>query len=102
MTDSKRLITHCFSSPIDMTAGFSAIIEVGRHERTGQFEVFVNLGVPGNSPSMNEINVADINDVDIRQIMKIAMTKMQEDRCTCIIFELTVDPTNGANMIEFI
>jgi hypothetical protein len=103
LIDGKNPITHCFSFPVAMNDGlFPTVIEVGRNEQTGQFEIFASLGVPGNSPSINELNIADISDIDIRQIMKIAMARMIEDHCTCVIFELTVNPSNGMNLIQFI
>lgn len=91
-------IRHCFGHMLagEAVAHFPTVIEVLREE-SGQLAVYASYCVPGNSGSMNEIDVRTIEISDVLEIMRIAVKRMIEHLQESVIFEI-----RGTNKIVFV
>lgn len=70
---------------------FGTTIEVYRDDKDGQLKIAASYNVPGNSPSMNEINIRDLPLDDVREIMRVAIERMIAEGCEGVIMELRSD-----------
>lgn len=74
-----------------LAADFGTTIEVYRDERDGQLKIAASYNIPGNSPSINEINVADLPFDDVREILRVAIERMIAEKEEGVIMELRND-----------
>jgi len=72
-------------------AHFGTTIEVYRDEKDGQLKIAASYNVPGNSPSINEINIRDLPFDDVREIMRVAIERMIAEKEEGVIMELRSD-----------
>jgi len=70
---------------------FSTTIEVYRDDKDGQLKIAASYNIPGNSPSINEIDIRDLPLDDVREIMRVAIERMIAEVCEGVIMELRSD-----------
>lgn len=74
-----------------LAAEFGTTIEVYRDEKDGQLKIAASYNTPGNSPSINEIDIRDLPLDDVREIMRVAIERMAAEDCEGVIMELRSD-----------
>lgn len=70
---------------------FGTTIEVYRDEKDGQLKIAASYNIPGNSPSINEIDIRHLPFDDVREIMRVAIERMIAEQEEGVIMELRND-----------
>jgi hypothetical protein len=70
---------------------FGTTIEVYRDDKDGQLKIAASYNIPGNSPSINQIDIRDLPLDDVREIMRVAIERMIAEACEGVIMELRSD-----------
>jgi hypothetical protein len=81
---------HLFSQ-ILFAKEFGTTVEVYRDEADGQLKIAASYNVPGNSPSVNRIDISELSFDDVREIMRIAVDRMVTEGYETVIMELRID-----------
>mgnify|MGYP003489792458 CR=1 FL=1 len=86
---------HTFSQ--DLVTEFESTAVTVHRENDGQFKIYASYNIPGNSPSINEIDVKTISIPDVLGIMKIAIERMISENQESATFRFA-----GLNEVEFL
>lgn len=93
-SETREVTSARTNHPLDkvlLAKDFGTTIEIYRDDKDGQLKIAASYNVPGNSPSINQIDIRDLPLADIREIMRIAIERMVTEDCDGVIMELRND-----------